>query len=89
MDENKKALSEEELDEVTGGAGAVQLNAGARLVDPEGGYKMGAVRTAVNGNTSIDSNKSGYCPYTEDRRCRMNRNFDGGEFCQECGWRAW
>ena len=78
MDENKKALREEELDEVTGGAGA-------RLVDPEGGFKMGA----VNGNTSIDSNKSGYCPYTEDRRCRMNRNFDGGEFCQECGWRAW
>ena len=34
---------------------------------------------------------AGYCPYTENRRCRTGR--DGGfkedEECLECGWRAW
>ena len=35
--------------------------------------------------------KNGYCPYTEDRRCRTGRDggFHDDEECQMCGWRAW
>lgn len=35
---------------------------------------------------------SGYCPYTEDRRCRneLVNGFDNeNEECRTCGWRAW
>ena len=33
---------------------------------------------------------NGYCPYTEDRNCRIDKEgFVDGEKCQHCGWRAW
>ena len=38
------------------------------------------------------SYKGGYCPYTEDRNCRLEQvgSFDPkNEICVECGWRAW
>lgn len=34
----------------------------------------------------------GYCPYTEDRNCRLELvgSFDNdNEDCRTCGWRAW
>ena len=36
--------------------------------------------------------RGGYCPYTEDRSCRMEivGSFDNdNEICKECGYRAW
>ena len=36
--------------------------------------------------------RGGYCPYTEDRTCRMEcvKSFDNdNEDCKYCGWRAW
>ena len=34
----------------------------------------------------------GYCPYTTDRRCKLEivGNWDNeNEICRTCGWRAW
>ena len=34
----------------------------------------------------------GYCPFTPDRRCKIEeigRWSEDSEFCKECGWRAW
>ena len=34
----------------------------------------------------------GYCPYTEDRKCRLEcvgRFDNSNEDCQTCGYRAW
>lgn len=43
----------------------------------------------VSGGSS--SYSGGYCPYTPDRNCRVERqgNWEDGEFCKLCGWRAW
>lgn len=38
---------------------------------------------------SFDS--AGYCPYTEDRRCKTGKTggWSDGERCDECGYRCW
>ena len=50
--------------------------------------------TQVAGGSS--QRGTGYCPYTEDRSCRVPSQGtfkpwgEGKEsFCEECGWRAW
>ena len=84
MDENKKVLNEEELDDVSGG---IKLGTSATRKVIKAVQETGLANGA--GELENNAGRGGYCPYTEDRTCRMNRNFDGGEFCQECGWRAW
>ena len=47
---------------------------------------------AVNGGRTLAGYSGGYCPYTEDRNCRIESvgSFDNNnEDCKYCGYRAW